>query len=388
MSHLPIRLFLSALAILLTVDAAASPVKVVTTSAAPPNADDMLRRMASLPPDDCTDNAPDILNQSGADVSQLEGRLFSAVKALVADRLNAPIPAPPSDAGSRASSALREVEQASADINKGWPTEDRFHFKVLVLPPAILVQMSFRDQAGFGMFGSYYLSKNASNNPGTKWREVDVFDPLRAASGIDLFPLHRGPSGRVRFLMQVWHSGCAGSIGEDYYGHEWNADDAQIATEIIKIEGAEGLDDTASTHVGKLSTSGNVIQLPYCFFSAVDTWDNPTLCAADSFDLSGDDPVFSGRVYNNPDLVTVAKVIQYAEAHDYVALRGYCTSDMVAKKIDREFPPYLFADSLDTVKAGPAGESIRLVDGNVSFDLIKSRGRWLVEGFKIAPGPK
>lgn len=130
-----------------------------------------------------------------------------------------------------------------------------------------------------------------------------------------------------------------------------------------------------STHVGRLRTKGTTIQLPYCFFSAVDTWDNPTLCAADSFDLSGDKPLFSGRIYNSPDLVTVARAIQYAETHDYSAIRGYCASDTVARKLVREVPPYLFADTLETVK---------LADGTARFDLIKRRGNWRVKRLKIA----
>ena len=186
------------------------------------------------------------------------------------------------------------------------------------------------------------------------------------------------------FWRKVWRAGCAGSIGEAYYGYEWNPDDGQFAREIIKIEGAEGLDEGASMHVGTLRTTGKLIQLPYCFFSVVDTWDNPTLCAADSFDLSVDIPLFLGRVYNRPDLVTVAKAVQYAEAHEYVALRGYCASGTVARNLDREVPPFLFGDALDTVKVGPARETVVLADGVVQFDLIKRRSRWLVARFKIA----
>ena len=159
-----------------------------------------------------------------------------------------------------------------------------------------------------------------------------------------------------------------------------------MSNEIIKIEGAQGLDDTASTRVGTLSTAGRTIQLPYCFFSAVDTWDNPTLCAADSFDLSGDDAVFIGRIYNSPDLVTVAKAIQYAEVHDYVAVRGYCASDTVARLLVRTIPPYLFADTLDTLKAGPTRETIVIANGDFRFDLIKRQGLWLVERLRVSDG--
>ncbi len=381
-SHLAIRLVLSTLAILLTLDAAASPLRAVAASVASVTTEDLLRRMALAAPDDCS--VPAASAASSADVSDLENQLFEAAKVQVAEGLNDHSSA--SNAGSRAISALREVERSSAEIDKSWPTEDRFHFKALDLPPGILVEMTYRAHASLVLFGSFYLDQYESVDPGTKWREVDFIDPSDPPSAIDLFPLHRGPDGHARFLARVWQSGCAGSIGEDYYGYEWTPDHGQSALEIIKIEGAEGLDEAASTHVGRLSTTGKTIQLPYCFFSAVDTWDNPTLCAADSFDLSGDNPHFAGRVYNRPDLVAVAKAVQYAKAHDYIALRGYCASDAVAAKLVREVPPDLFADEIDTAKSGPARETILLADGTVRFDLIKRRSNWLVERFKIAAG--
>jgi hypothetical protein len=379
-----VRLSLSAFAILLTLDAAASPSKATTAGSNLSDTEGLIRQMASAAPDDCSAAAPS--PSASADVDQLENRMFEAVKVLVADRLNAPSPASGSTGASRAMSALREIEESSTQINKNWPAEDRFHFKVLYLAPSILIQMSYRSQTDLALFGSYNLNKYASLDPGTKWREVDLVDPDSPVTNIDLFALRRGPSGHARFLAKVSRSGCAGSIGEAYYGYEWSSDVGQIATEIIKIEGAEGLDDSASTHVGRLSTTGKTIQLPYCFFSAVDTWDNPTLCAADSFDLSGDNPHFGGRIYNRPDLVTVANAVKYAETRDYVALRGYCASHTVARKLVREVPPDLSAETLDTVRAGPARETVVLADGAVRFDLIKRRSRWLVEKFNIASG--
>jgi len=381
----PIRLALSALAMLLTIGATPSPQKVMADNSAPPTADDLLQRMASKAPDDCApDAAPSVA--SSADVSDLQRQLFDAVKAQVADRLNATSPVQSANAASRATSALRDVEQWSAEHNKSWPDEDRFHFKVLELPPAVLIEMSYRSHASLVLFGSINLNKDETREPGTKWREVDFVDPSSPPSEIALFPLHRGPSGHPRFLAQVWNSGCAGSLREDYYGYEWNPVDGQSSSEVIKIEGAQGLVESASTHIGAMSTVGKTIQLPYCFFSAVDTWDNPTLCAADSFDLSGDAPVFTGRIYNKPDLVTVAKAIEYAEVHDYVAVRGYCASDDVAKLLVRTIPPYLFADTLDTVKAGPARETVLIADGDIRFELIKRQGRWLVERLRVSDG--
>lgn len=38
--------------------------------------------------------------------------------------------------------------------------------------------------------------------------------------------------------------------------------------------------------MGDLKTNGSAIMLPYCWSSPIDTWDNPSLCAADSYDIS------------------------------------------------------------------------------------------------------
>lgn len=376
-SRSAIRPALLAFAILLLPIGAIAP-SAISASATPLKPQDFLRQMAAVSSDDC--------GGAGAwavDIHQKEDLLFSAVETLVTDRLNGPAPAETSEAESRARSALLEVEHSSSEINKSWPAEERFHFELLALHPAILVRMSYRDKAMLVLFGSFYLDKYSAVDPGTKWRGVHFLDPDPSASGIDLFPLHRGPSGRVRFLARVWHSGCAGSIGEEYYGYEWSAETGQFPTQIIKIEGAEGMDSAESKQVGKFSTTGKAIQLPYCFFSAVDTWDNPTLCAADSFDLSGDDPRFIGRIYNSPDLVVVNNAIGHAQAHDYLGLRGYCASDAVARKLIREIPPHLSADVLETSKAGPTRERVTLDEEAVYFNLVKRRGEWLLESFRI-----
>jgi hypothetical protein len=302
----------------------------------------------------------------------------------VADRMIAVSPASNGEALARATSSLREIEASSADIDKGWTDESRFHFQVLAVSPAILVELSYRYHAAFALFGSYDLGGAQTDRPGTRWREVDLADPDAPVSSVRLTPLHRGPGRRPRFLAEVFHAGCAGSIGHDYYGYEWAPSDGLISTEIIKIEGAQGLDDTASVQVGKLVTAGATLQLPYCFFSPVDTWDNPTLCAADSFDLSGDAVRFTGRRYNAPDLVTVVRAIQHAQTRDVVALSAYCASDVVARRLVRDVPQGLgvLAETLEVRKAGAARETVSLSE-TTRFHLVRRKGRWLVEGFEF-----
>lgn len=376
-SNPPIAPALFAFAILLSLVAVAISSSALAAAPALLKPQDLLRQMAGMTTGDCSAVTSD------ADVGRPEEQLFSAVEDLVTDRLNATNPAATSDPLTRARSAVLEVEQSSAEINKSWASEARFHFKLLGLHPAILAVMSYRGQNKLVLFSYFFLPKIAATDRGTEWREVSFIDPDSRASDIDLFPLHRGPSGRVRFLVRAWHSGCAGSIGEAYYGYEWSPEAGQFPTEIIKIEGAEGVGYAESKHVGKLSTAGKIIQLPYCFFSAVDTWDNPTLCAADSFDLSEDDSRFIGRIYNSPDLVVVNNAIHYAQAHDYTAVRAYCASDAVARKLLREIPTFLMADMIKRSKASPTREKIVFEDGAVYFNLVKRRGAWRLASFRI-----
>lgn len=378
--HAAILLTLSVVAIL---PASGVPSKAMAADSAPPSVQDLLRELAPLSADDCGSSVSAL---SPVDVRQAEDQLFNAVDTSVTDRLNGPTPAQASDAEFRVRSALLAVEHSSSEINGDWPDEDRLHFEILALHPAILARLSYRGQARLVLFSAYDLNRKASNYPGMKWQEVSLDDPGPDASTIDMFPLHRGPRGRVRFLARVMKAGCAGSFGEAYYGYEWSADAGQLAKQIIKIEGAEGLDDAASKHVGKFSTTGKTIQLPYCFFSAVDTWDDPTLCAADSFDLSGDNALFTGRIYNAPDLVVVNSAIQHAQARDELALRGYCASDAVARKLIREIPLFLGAEVLERSKTGPAREKIVLNEGSTYFNLIRRRGEWRLESFRIADG--
>ena len=154
----------------------AEPAESHSGQSAPPTADDLLQRMASEASDDCVpDVAPSVASR--AELSDLQRQLFDVVTAQVADRLNAPSPVPSANAGPRATSALRDVEQWSAEHNKSWPDEDRFHFKVLDLPPAVLILMSYRSHASMVLFGSFNLNKGETSEPGKKWREVGFVDP-------------------------------------------------------------------------------------------------------------------------------------------------------------------------------------------------------------------
>jgi hypothetical protein len=109
---------------------------------------------------------------------------------------------------------------------------------------------------------------------------------------------------------------------------------------------------------------------------------SPSLCAADTYDLSGNLVKFHSRTLNRPDLLPVSKAIEFAQAHDYRALLAYCASNQIAQKLFTEIPPFVFADDFRMVKLAPEKESVELGFGPVyRFEVDKQDGRWQVSAF-------
>ncbi len=202
---------------------------------------------------------------------------------------------------------------------------------------------------------------------------------------LDLYPLHRGPSGNARFLAKFDNAGCAGSTGVAYDAREWNPEGPGTLAQIVKQAGSFGLGEVPGfPQIGTLQTQGPLITLPYCRFSPIDTWDNPSLCAVDTYDLSGDDVRFRSRAYNRPDLVPIAKAMEYAEQRDYAAVLGYCASPQVARKLVRDVPPFVFAEDLQLKHTGKGKEHVEFgFDHTYRFDVEKLADRWLVVAFSI-----
>ncbi|HEX4319786.1 MAG TPA: hypothetical protein VHZ52_02720, partial [Acidobacteriaceae bacterium] len=211
-------------------------------------------------------------------------------------------------------------------------------------------------------------------------------------SKLDVFPLHRGSSGTVRFLLSMVGGGCVGSYGRKYAIEEWNPEEDFYLSEAVNQTGAVEMDAEPEQPptkkvpfptVGMLKTEGTQITLPYCEFTQLDTWDNPSLCMVDTYDISGDAIRFVGRRYNRPDLAPVAKALEYARAHDLPALRAYCVSDVVAQKILRELPGgYGFDAELEVLQLGATRERARpAYSGVPGFVVEKHGGRWLIVSF-------
>ncbi|MGO9542347.1 MAG: hypothetical protein ACLPLR_17965 [Terriglobales bacterium] len=346
---------------------------------APPDFRQLLQKMAAYKPDPC--DPPFGGNEDSTDV---ESRLFQQAADIVTQGLNA-IAAGPMPARDRATETMKTLERMSTEINAAWPEENRFHFQVLDLKPALVVKMSLRTHGKFFVFG---IPEEDSGKTNRLWKEVGSDekslkdDPF--PSPVDLYPLHRSPSGNARFLARYIQAGCAGSFGVSYDAREWSPQGTGDLGQVIKQAGAWGLDDKVPgfPQIGKLQTEGSLITLPYCWFSAIDTWDNPSLCAIDTYDVSSDNVRFRSRVYNRPDLLPIAKAIEYAAERDYPAVLGYCTSSQVARKLVRNIPPYVFAEDLRVTRTGNGKEHVEFGSGpTYRFDVEKHADRWQVVAF-------
>ncbi|MDR3751212.1 MAG: hypothetical protein P4K94_06965 [Terracidiphilus sp.] len=341
----------------------------------------MLQKLADFSPDPC---GPPYGRERDWHSADVENPLFEQAGNFVEQELNATRPETisPQD---RTTESLKKLERLSAEINASWPDENRFHFQILNLPPALVLKITIRSHARFFVFG---VPEEISGQPNRLWRRVgsddESFEHESPSSWLELYPLHRGTSGNARFLAEFGYTGCAGSSGVVYDAREWNPRGLGDLDQVIKQEGAFGLDDKVPgfAQVGKLRTEGALITLPYCWFSSLDTWDNPSLCAVDTYDTSGDNLKFRSRAYNRPDLVPIAKAIEYAQRRDYPAVLSYCVSGEVARKMVRGLPPFVFAGDLRVTRTGSGKESVALGDPPAyHFHVEKHGGRWRVVAF-------
>jgi len=351
-----------------------------------PSFDDLLKKMADGGDNPCMD---------GRVLTELENGLFDQADRAVEKGLNMAPVASGSSAAARAGGILSGLEGLSAAIDKTWPEEKRFHFQVVEVLPGIVVKMVYRNRATFSFFG---IEKGT-------WQSIGTFDNGRYETGsgysydwFEIFPLHQGPADRVRFLAKFGSAGCGSGEGVSYYGYEWNPGNAGGLDEIIKREGAVSQFDSerdrldakkdpehAFLPVGALSTIGSTITLPFCWFSSVDTWHNPSLCSAETYDLSGDRVVFVNTEYNRPDLVPIARVIEHAEVHDYPAVLAYCGSAEVARRIVRDAPVSVYGTELTIRSVSPVRKSVTVGDSpSLHFEVEQRGDRWLVVSFEIA----
>jgi len=347
-----------------------------------------LQMIASDSPDSC----PGYYTEGPK--ARVESTLFGLANDIVTAELNA-TPAGPKPPVERATEALKNLERISAKINAAWPKENRFHFQVLDISPVIVIGVSFRARARFFVVG---IQEDPKWNPKRLWENVgndeESLDPTRIGYRfkIDLYPLHRGPSGNARFLSRFIYDPCAGLIQSvSYDAYEWDPQYSGSLEQIVKQQGDFGqlesagyppLPDDPFAQIPQLRTEGPLISLRYCWFSAIDQGDSRDMCAVDTYDLSGDDIKFHSREYNLPDLLPIAKAIEYGEKRDYEAVLGYCSSDDIARRMVRDIPMRVFAGELLVTRKGEGKEHVEMeFPSHYRFDIEKRDGRWLIVAF-------
>jgi hypothetical protein len=362
-----------------------------------PTFEDLLRRLSSVPADAC--------EYPGADFSDLELHLFEQADKAVAQRLNERSESPGPIAASagprvRALEALQNLERISGKIHSNWPEEKRFHFQVLDIPPALLVKMTYRNRATFSFFA--VPERDAYNKPANQWQATGALDdhrsrPAGGYDSLDLFILRKGPAGNPRFMAKFIGAGCGSGVSVAYYAYDWSPREMAGPNEFIRLQGAVsrfGPDGRRKPSekdkeywfepIGQLRTQGALITLPYCWFSAIDTWDNPSLCAVNSYDISADRARFIRSVSNRPDLLPIAKAIEYAQARDYPAVLAYCGSPHAARRMVRDIPPFVSgAEDLKIQRIGALKKSVEIGDREAfHFEVEKHGDRWLVVSFR------
>jgi hypothetical protein len=145
--------------------------------------------MSSGPADACTGH--------GEDFSRLEYYLFEEADEAVLKILNA-VPANGSSnvavsgQKDRAVEALTKLERSSAGINKDWPDENRFHFEVLDIPPALAVKMTYRNRTTFTVFDIPQFIPDQKSI--TAWQAVYAADDGRFEPSSPLSSM--APAGR------------------------------------------------------------------------------------------------------------------------------------------------------------------------------------------------
>lgn len=325
------------------------------------------------------------------DVVQNGRKVFAAVVDRVARAMNS-AKADGNSPQDEARAFLVQVEQLSANINSAWPKENRFHFLILDISPIVVVKMNLGSNQTFYVFAKH---ENDSFLPSRIWHEAgsdDLWlDREPMWTEMDVHSVPRGPSGNARFISSTAFSGCMGSSGLEYDMREWDPEFGEL-NQVLKQDGAMGMDEAANGQgptrkdpfapIGKFEIRGAQLNLPYCWFSPIDWWDNPSLCALDTYDASGDEIRFRSRAYNRPELVPIAKALGFAEQHDYPATRAYCASDSVARQFFNDPPGIESTENPKVTQLADGKLRVQFVNSS-SFVVVKRADRWVIESFRM-----
>jgi hypothetical protein len=321
--------------------------------------------------------------------AKLEQTLLDAADSELVDALNrnAASPQPASVARAELDALQHEAESTGSK----WAKDVRFRFTVKSLPPVVAVTMAVRNHE---VFAAYALAQVDYPRKGLAWKTAasSLYDTNFSWSQVELRNLQRGPAGHARLLAKTEWGGCAGSYGVKYEGLEWDPqNNIGEMDSLFETEGAWGLETepgpvTAKNPfpmVGAFTTIGSRITLPYCMFTGIDWWDNPSLCAVETWDLSGDQVRFVSRRWNRPELLPIARAMEFAGNHEFVELRAWCASDELARRLMAIAKFGMGGDNPAVKTQGPARERVTLDE--VGTFIVEKRGdQWVVAGYTPA----
>lgn len=182
-----------------------------------------------------------------------------------------------------------------------------------------MVKFSIRSRATFSAFG---VPQYVGHEKNTEWKRVGIddvrFGRHSATQTLELYALDRGPSGRPRFLVKIEQIDCGSGWGVEYSAYEWDPTESfSTGSNLHEVISRKGIALQKADRVQfRLNTFGKTIELPYCWYSVMDTSGVPDLCTIDRYDVSGDNVRFVNSTTNQPDLETVSRVIEYAQKKD------------------------------------------------------------------------
>lgn len=355
------------------------------TDLAPVSKEDLketLRQLEQFPPNPC-----DLKPEDAKTEAKLNSQLYVKTLAVLEQDLN-------NENGS-SSIPLARVEASLVTLFGRHQGEDSEHtaspvsYELLDLRPILVLKLSVHSQER--LFVLEHKGQRAGQNP--RWQAVDLqaYDDDKNEAPISwrklaLVPLYSGKSSKMRFLSSITRGGCAGSFGVSYSAYEWDPENTDGALEkVIDIHGFLGSDNKVPDfpQIGRLKTAGTLITLPYCQFSVIDTWDNPSLCMVDTYNLSTR-VSFQNRRYNRPDLVPVIQIFKHIGDREYPAIRAYTSSDAIANRILKELQPRAGSEEIKTRSLRSDLERITLSDlVNQSTFIVRKMGKgWKIVGFK------
>jgi len=341
--------------------------------------------LASASPDDCGWDQP--TRKFNGDTSKLEDQLFQDADEAILGALNST----GADPATAITTTLESLRTTAERVNPDWPVARRFHYDLLTIKPVFVVVYHFRSRSTWSVFAVPAEASWPKKGKNAEWKQVgeDDFrwqDP-KGDQRVEVYSIQRGTSGLARFLSRSDEISCGDGItGLIWEAYEWNPSDIGSLDTVIERTGVEKRDDDPPYKaIGKLRATGPTITLPYCENSAVDLYVDALLCSVDTYDLSGDVVRFVSTETNRPDLDTVAKVVQYADARDYEAVLAYSASAQVARQMVSDMPPGVVGNASGEDYPPIRGDHQTINIEGLHFDLEKQDGRWLVVRFTLDP---